>query len=121
MVKAYSIVSVKNYGNQWETLGKRYQEVSTATAGTTSDIKKDFSTVLLDMGGKILNLMDSFALNESPYQDKVEVLVNNNKVNSGYTFNASSRSIKFDANALPAEGSKVEVRYKVKATVLGAI
>lgn len=121
MVKAYSIVTVQNYGNQWETIGKRYQEVSTATAGTTSDIKKDFSTVLLDMGGKILNLMDSFALNESPYQDQIEVLVNNAKVNSGYTFNASSRSIKFDANALPAEGSKVEVRYKVKATVLGAI
>lgn len=121
MVKAYSIVTVKSYGNQWETIGKRYQEVSTATAGTTSDIKKDFATVLLDMGGRILNLMDSFALNESPYLNEVEVYVSGAKVNSGYTFDASQRTIKFDANALPAEGSKVEVRYKVKATVLGAI
>lgn len=122
MVKAYSIVATKNGSkSSWETAGLRYSEVSTATAGTTSDIKKDFANVLLDMGGTIVNLMDSFALNESPYQDQVEVLVSGVKVNSGYTFNASSRSIKFDANALPAEGSKVEVRYKVKATVLGAI
>ncbi len=122
MVKAYSIVATKNGSkSSWETAGLRYSEVSTATAGTTSDIKKDFANVLLDMGGTIVNLMDSFALNESPYQDQIEVLVSGVKVNSGYTFNASTRSIKFDANALPAEGSKVEVRYKVKATVLGAI
>ncbi|MEA9356389.1 hypothetical protein SHI21_09255 [Bacteriovorax sp. PP10] len=122
MVKAYSIVALKNSSAaNWETIGKRYAEISTATAGTTSDIKKDFANVLLDMGGTIVNLMDSFALNESPYQNQIEVLVSGVKVNSGYTFNASSRSIKFDANALPAEGSKVEVRYKVKATVLGAI
>ena len=121
MVKAYSIVSVKNYGYQWETIGKRYMEVSTATAGAIGDIKKDFSSTLLDMGGKIVNLMDSFALNESPYQDQVEVFVNNTKVASGYVFNAAQRTVKFDANSLPAEGSKVEVRYKVKATVLGAI
>ena len=121
MVKAYSIVTVKNYGFQWETLGVRYMEVSTATAGATSDIKQDFSTTLLDMGGKILNLMDSFALNESPYQDQIEVLVNNSKVASGYTFNAAQRTLKFNSDAVPAEGSKVEVRYKVKATVLGAI
>lgn len=122
MVKAYSIVALKNSSAaNWETIGKRYAEISTATAGTTSDIKKDFANVLLDMGGTIVNLMDSFALNESPYQDQIEVLISGVKVNSGYTFNASSRSIKFDANALPAEGSKVEVRYKVKATVLGAI
>lgn len=122
MVKAYSIVATKNGSKaSWETAGLRYSEVSTATAGTTSDIKKDFANVLLDMGGTIVNLMDSFALNESPYKDQVEVLVSGVKVESGYTFNASTRSIKFDANALPAEGSKVEVRYKVKATVLGAI
>lgn len=122
MVKAYSIVATKNGTKaSWETAGLRYSEVSTATAGTTSDIKKDFANVLLDMGGTIVNLMDSFALNESPYENKIEVLVGGVKVESGYTFNASSRSVKFDANALPAEGSKVEVRYKVKATVLGAI
>ena len=121
MVKAYSIVSVKNYGFQWETLGKRYMEVSNATAGTVGDIKQDFSATLLDMGGKIVNLMDSFALNESPYENLVEVYVNNSKLTSGYTFNAAQRTVKFNADSLPAEGSKVEVRYKVKATVLGAI
>jgi hypothetical protein len=121
LVKAYSLVSMKNYGYQWETLGKRYVEVSKATAGASADIKQDFATVLLDMGGRIVNLVDSFALSESPYQNKIEVFVNSKLVSSGYTFDSSSRSIKFDTQSLPAEGSKVEVRYKVQATVLGAI
>jgi hypothetical protein len=121
LVKAYSIVTVKNYGNQWETIGNRYMEVSKATAGTISDIKLDFSATLLEMGGKIVNLLDSFALSESPYQNTVEVFVNNNKVTSGYVFDAALRNVKFNANNLPAEGSKVEVRYKVPATVLGVI
>jgi hypothetical protein len=121
MVKAYSIVTVKDYGYSDESIGKRYADVSTATAGTTSDIKKDFSTTLLDMGGKIVNLVDSFALTESPYQDLVEVYVNNVKVVSGFTFNAAQRTVKFDSASLPAEGSSIEIRYKVKATVVGAI
>lgn len=120
MFKAYSIVSIGSGKNTWEATGKRYSEVSTATAGTTSDIKKDFAGTLLDMGGKIVNLMNSFALNEAPYDNNVEVFVNSSKV-SGYTFDAAQRTITFDANSIPVEGSKVEVRYKVKATVLGAI
>ncbi|MBY0414719.1 MAG: hypothetical protein K2Q18_11160, partial [Bdellovibrionales bacterium] len=106
--------------NTWENSGKRYVEMSNLTAGVVADIKKDFSGTLLDMGGKILNLMNSFALNEAPYNNQVEVFVNSAKV-SGYTFNATQRTITFDANSVPVEGSKVEVRYKVKATVLGAI
>ncbi|MBC7428835.1 MAG: hypothetical protein H7336_09510, partial [Bacteriovorax sp.] len=57
----------------------------------------------------------------SPYNDQVEVYVNNSKVSSGYIFDATQRTVKFEVNAVPVEGSKVEVRYKVKATVLGAI
>ena len=121
-VKAYSIVTTKNYGNQWETLGKRYMEVSQATNGTVSDIKKDFAPVLKDIGGSIVNLLDSFALSETPYQNLVEVYVNSVKVSSGWTFDATQRTVKFNTNAVPQEGAKVEVRYKVKANVvLGAI
>ena len=121
-VKAYSIVTTKDYGNQWETLGKRYMEVSSATNGTVSDIKKDFAPVLKDIGGSIVNLLDSFALAETPYQNLVEVYVNSVKVSSGWTYDAAQRTVKFSATAVPQEGAKVEVRYKVKANVvLGAI
>lgn len=121
MVKAYSIVTVKDYGFQWETIGNRYMEISNATAGAIGDIKKDFSSTLLDMGGKILTLLDTFALNESPYQDQIEVFVNNIKITSGFVFNPAQRTVKFETSSLPAEGAQVEIRYKVKANVLGAI
>ena len=121
MFKAYSIVAVKGgLKHSWESVGARYAELSTASAGTTSDIRKDFSDVLLNMGGTIVNLIDSFALNETPFQDKVEVYVNGLRVDSGYTFNSASRSIKFDEKSLPREGSKIEIRYKVNVKVLGA-
>jgi hypothetical protein len=73
------------------------------------------------MGGKIVNLVDRFALNEAPFENKIEVFVNQLKVETGYTFDAAQRTVKFNEGSIPAEGSKVEVRYKVKATVLGAI
>ncbi len=120
MVKAYSIVT-KTLGAQWETIGKRYIEVSNATAGKVGDIKQDFAPILKDMGGSIVNLINSFALNETPYQDNVEVYVNQIKVTSGWIFDSAQRTVKFNANAVPQEGAKVEVRYKVKAQVLGAI
>jgi hypothetical protein len=122
MVKAYSIVTVKDYGNEWETIGKRYIEVSNATAGTVGDIKKEFAPMLKDIGGRILNLLDSFALSEAPYQNAVEVYVNNLKVQSGWVFDSAQRTVKFNTGSVPTEGAKVEVRYKVKANVvLGAI
>ena len=121
MFKAYSIVAVKGVKKEsWESVGARYAELSTASAGTTSDIKKDFSDVLLNMGGTIVNLIDSFALNETPFQDKIEVYVNGLRIDSGYTFNSASRSIKFDAKSLPSEGAKVEIRYKVIVKAVGA-
>lgn len=122
MVKAYSIVTQSQQrAAQWETVGLRYNEVANATGGTSSDINEDFSVTLKDLGGSIVNLMDSFALAESPYENKVTVLVNNIQVNSGWNFDVSSHSLKFNADAVPAQGAKIEVRYKVKATVLGAI
>lgn len=122
MVKAYSIVTqTKSPTANWETIGTRYNEVAKATGGTSSDINEDFSTTLKDIGGSIVNLMDRFALAEIPYENKIDVFVNNVQVTSGWNFDEISHSLKFNSNAIPAEGAKIEVRYKVKATVLGAI
>jgi hypothetical protein len=122
MVKAYSVVTQQIVLNRsWETIGNRYMEVSRATAGTISDIHTDFSSTLLDMGGKIVNLIDRFALAEAPYENNIEVFVNNIKKENGWIFDSTQRTVKFNENAIPAEGAKIEVRYKVKANVLGAI
>lgn len=120
-VKAYSIITMKEKATYAETWGSRYEEMSKLTAGVVSDIKKDFSSTLLNIGEQIVTLLDSFALNESPYQDKIRVYVNGNEVVDGWTFNAEQRSVTFQKDHLPAEGSQVEIRYQVQAKVLGAI
>lgn len=122
MVKAYSIVTqTKLPSSKWETIGSRYNQVAQTTGGTSSDITEDFSTTLKDIGGSIVNLIDRFALAEIPYENKIDVYVNNVQIKSGWNFDEISHSLKFNANSVPTEGAKIEVRYKVKATVLGAI
>ncbi|WP_216639929.1 vWA domain-containing protein [Halobacteriovorax marinus] len=114
LIKLYSIVNTKKTGNSWETIGHRYLEVSDKTGGVTSHIKNDFYQVLREMGGKIVNLIDSFALSNKPYEDKVEVSVNGSKVSSGYTYDNQSRSIKFEQDKVPNEGSNIEISYAVE-------
>lgn len=122
MVKAYSIVTEKMPVNaQWETIGTRYNEVSVATSGTMSEITEDFSGTLKDIGAQIVKLIDSFALSESPANNTVQVYVNNIEVKSGWSYDLTNHSVKFDTNAVPSEGTKIEIRYKVQAKVLGAI
>ncbi len=122
MVKAYSIVTTKIPRNtEWESVGNRYMEVSKNTGGIIADINSDFASSLKDLGGSIVNLIDRFALAESPYQNKIQVFVNSVEKLNGWTFDTATHSLKFNADAVPSEGAKIEVRYKVQATVLGAI
>ncbi len=122
MVKAYSIVTTKMpKAAQWETIGNRYMEVTKATSGVSSEITNDFSGTLKDMGGSIVNLIDRFALAEVPVDNVINVFVNNTQVDTGWTYDSIAHTLKFNADSLPTEGSKIEVRYKVKVNVLGAI
>lgn len=122
MVKAYSIVTTKlpKYA-QWETIGNRYMTISKETSGSSADITDDFAGTLQNMGGSIVNLIDHFALAQAPYENKIAVFVNNVEKANGWTYDAAAHSLKFNADSIPAEGAKIEVRYKVQATVLGAI
>lgn len=118
MIKVYSIVTKKIINREWETIGKRYLQVTEATGGKSADIHDEFHTVLQDMGGSIVNLVDNFALAHAPYQNKVQVLVDGVLVSSGYTFDAQSRLLKFNVNSVPKEGAKIIVRYQVEQTQL---
>lgn len=115
LMKVYSIVTKKIVaGKQWETIGNRYLEATNITGGKSGDIHEDFHTLLQDMGGSILNLVDNFALAQSPYQNKIQVLVDGNLINSGFSFDHQSRVLKFDSNNVPREGAKIVVRYQVE-------
>lgn len=123
MVKVYSVVTqvLPDDHNLSDSIGYRYMDAAKITGGISSEIKNDFSTTLLNIGSSIVNLVDSFSLAEVPYNNAIKVYVNHAEVTTGWTYDITSRSVKFSSSAVPAEGSTIEVDYQVKATVLGAI
>lgn len=112
LVKVYSIVDVNktNRGSGISTGGDRYIDASVKTAGVVSDIRDDFYQSLSAMGDSIINLLDSFALAHDPVPGSLKVYVNG-ELDNNYTFDATSRSIKFDENHLPPVGAEVKVTY----------
>jgi hypothetical protein len=112
LVKIYSIVNTDTSYQQGLTVGfERYQTATNLTGGKLADIKGDFYQILNDMGGNLLSLLDSFALAHAPLEGTLKVFVNNAQVNN-FTYDAGSRSIKFDANDLPPVGAEIKVEYK---------
>jgi hypothetical protein len=112
LVKVYSIVDVRmsNKGSGIATGYKRYADASNNTAGIVADIREDFHRSLSDMGDSIINLLDSFALANTPVDGSLKVYVNGSQT-SDYTYDSSSRSIKFNPNNLPPVGSEIKVTY----------
>lgn len=114
LVKVYSIVDVglTNTGSNGVTTGyQRYAEASNLTAGIVADIRDDFYQVLTAMGDSLINLLDSFALAHDPIGGSLQVFVNG-VLSSDYTFDAASRSIKFNQNNLPPVGAEIRVTYQ---------
>ena len=114
-VKIFSIVNLKGQSHSYyESPGERYCTLSEKTGGLCSNIRDDFSQILQDFGKKMAELKDIFLLKKQPYGNKFEVLVEGRSVLSGWSYDEKSNAIKFEENALPVEGEKVEVIYSLK-------
>ncbi len=116
LVKVYSIVDVNNTNccqSGITTGSERYKAASNNTAGVIGDIRDDFHSVLANMGESIINLLDSFALSNEPEEGSLKVYVNGAETQN-YTYDAASRSIKFNQNALPPVGAEITVYYVKK-------
>lgn len=113
LVKVYSIVDVgltNTQGYGVSTGYKRYADASKNTAGIVADIREDFHKSLSDMGGTIINLLDSFALANDPVSGTLKVYVDGVET-THYTFDEASRSIKFNAEHIPSVGAEITVTY----------
>lgn len=112
LVKVYTIADIMktNSGSGIATGADRYIEASNRTAGVVANIRDDFHQSLSAMGDSIINLLDSFALGNDPVAGSLKVYVNG-VLSSDYTFDAASRSIKFDAGHIPPVGAEVKVTY----------
>ncbi len=114
-VKIYSIVDLdnSNTGSGLSTGSLRYQKASDLTSGTKAEIDDDWFQNLVDMGTSIINLLDSFALAVAPVAGSLQVYVDGVQVQSGYSYDGGSNSIKFDPNSLPPAGATIKITYKV--------
>ena len=113
LVKAYSIVD-KNLSNTNANIKlgfDRYAKMSIGTGGIVSDIEGDFAGSLSDMADSLINLLDSFALASAPAAGTLKVYVND-VLSTAYSYDAATHSIKFNANAIPANSAKIKVVYK---------
>ncbi len=117
MMKFYSIVTTELSAIKGETIGSRYIEASQKTGGVYSSIKQDFYSTLTHMGGRIVDLLDSFALSGIPFNSQFKVLVDGNEQKNGWSYDQQAHTIKFEQGSIPAEGSIVVVYYNVACTL----
>ena len=115
LVKVYSIVDINrtNSGYGISTGGDRYAEASLKTGGVVADIREDFHRNLSSMGDSLFSLLDSFALAHEPVDGTLKVFVDGIE-SFDFSYDASSRSIKFDSARLPQVGAEIKVTYARK-------
>jgi hypothetical protein len=112
LVKIYSIADIKrtNFGAGITTGATRYIEAARETAGVVADIRGDFYQSLSSMGDSLIRLLDSFALAQEPEIQSLKVFVNG-VATSDFTYDESTRAIRFNQTSLPPVGSEIEVYY----------
>jgi hypothetical protein len=112
-LKIYSIVNQKhNLFSYFESVGKKYCDLSMKTGGLCSNIKDDFSHILKAFGENIVDLKNLFILTERPNPLTIEVFVEGNKVQRGWSYDSKVNAIRFEESFLPHEGEKVMTHYR---------
>jgi hypothetical protein len=112
MVKIYSIVNTDQTTAQWESKGERYMKASKATNGAIADIHDNFYQILTDFGSNIVNLLDSFSIAKTPFNNDINVLING-VATTEFVYDATANSIKFNQGFVPASGSEIKVTYTI--------
>ena len=96
--------------------GFRYAWMAQQTGGRFQDIcARDWAPVLTELGLSIFTLFDEWTLSQSADPSTITVTVDGLAVPedgaSGYSFEASSNTIRFHGPAVPQSGQTVEVSY----------
>ncbi|MCB9095876.1 MAG: hypothetical protein H6621_12475 [Halobacteriovoraceae bacterium] len=88
--------------------GTRYISMVNSTGGRYASINSNFAGILTNIGDSLVELIDLFTLNTTPYESTIEVYVNGNRVYN-WTYDASKNAIVF--NTPPDYGEEVTVKY----------
>lgn len=110
-VKAYAIVDKFLVSRNGNTPGfQRYEDVAVGTGGQSYDIFGDFSESLANMSNDLVSLIDSFVLKSQPIDGSLKVYVDG-VLSNNYSYDAASKSIKFNVGSVPVPLAKIKVTY----------
>jgi len=116
----YPIELESYYATQWNNPGgKRYINASQATSGIIEDIHSDFAKSLINIGNKVITLVNSFTLSNKPVQDSITVKINNtpvaravNKESSvSWYYDVIKNAVVFGTESIPAKNDLIEISY----------
>lgn len=93
--------------------GSRYIQLAQATGGVVESIcTTNWAGSLQNLSNNAFGPKRHFPLSETPSDpSQIVVKVNGSQVTTGWTYDAATNTIVFDANAVPAAGATVEVSY----------
>jgi hypothetical protein len=119
---AACILDLNNGANSTSrVIGQRYQAISTATSGIAASLCSNFGTTLASISKSVLELASVFKLTQIPNVSTIFIVVNGNVIPenavNGWTYDATSNSIYFHGNAVPAAGANIQVGF----TPVGAL
>lgn len=97
-------------------IGDRYIDMATATDGVVADLcSPDYSASLIKIQEKIAEKSLELVLNRAPIETTIRVWVNDQEVVpdsiNGWTYHASTNSIRFHGTAQPSQGANILVTY----------
>jgi hypothetical protein len=95
--------------------GRRYAAVSDATGGTVGSIcANDFGPYLQNIGNRAFGLRVEFFLSRAAEPATVQVRVNDQPRNTGWTYDPNTNSVVFDRASVPQPGDEIEVEYEAR-------
>lgn len=99
-------------------IGKRYMQLADATGGTKGSLCGDFGSTLQLISGQVIELSSTYKLDREPIVESIVITVNGDVVpqnaTSGWTYEASSWTIKFHGTGIPPAGANVRIFFDPK-------
>ena len=92
--------------------GTGYYEATVATGGLFLSIcSTDFASHLESLAEESAAVNDSFELTQEPVPETIEVVVDGVTTSTGWEYDASTQSVVFETDYIPAGGSQLEITY----------
>jgi hypothetical protein len=95
------------------TVGRRYTEAAALSGGSLASLcAADWTTSLAPITAQLAGQRTYYPLAGKPDPASLEVTVAGAVVAAGWSWNATTRAVRFEAGAAPAPGAAVEIRYQ---------